>query len=195
YFEDLHPDVAAAVEAALGVLRGLVAEVRDAELSAPDTYAALAAEAYAYHEAFVADEARRALYDPTTLARIMDGANVSSSTYIEGRRRMEIARNTADGLFADVDVLVTPTCMVLPDTIENVLAGRSLPSDLPLLRNTLPYNVLGLPAISVPCGFSPEGLPIGLMIAGPRLGEARVLALAHAYEQATEWHARRPPLG
>jgi aspartyl-tRNA(Asn)/glutamyl-tRNA(Gln) amidotransferase subunit A len=54
----------------------------------------------------------------------------------------------------------------------------------------VPFNVLGIPAISVPCGFSRAGLPIGLQISGPRLGEGRVLALAHAYERATAWHRR-----
>ena len=63
-----------------------------------------------------------------------------------------------------------------------------------LIRNTLPFNVFGIPAISVPCGFTRLGLPIGLQIIGPRLGEARVLALADAYEQATDWHRREPPL-
>ena len=194
YFEDLEPDIDAAMGAALEVLRGLVAGVREVVLASPDTYAVLAADAYAYHAAFVADEARRSLYHPTTLARVMDGANVSSAVYIEGRRRLAIARNTADRAFADVDLIVTPTCMVLPDTIDNVLAGKSLPSDLPLLRNTLPCNVLGIPAISLPCGFSSAGLPIGLMISGPPLGEGRVLSLAHAYQQATGWSARRPPV-
>ena len=60
--------------------------------------------------------------------------------------------------------------------------------------NCRPFDVWGIPAISVPCGFSNAGLPIGLMIAGPRFSEGRVLALAHAYEQATEWHLRKPPL-
>jgi aspartyl-tRNA(Asn)/glutamyl-tRNA(Gln) amidotransferase subunit A len=194
YFEDLHPDIAAAVAAALDVLRGLVAEVRDAELGYPDTFPMLVAEIYAYHAELVADPERRALYDPITLGRIMDGASVPTTVYIEGRRQMAIARNRVNKtVFADVDILVTPTAMVLPETIESVLAG-GLPSDLPLLRNTLPYDVLGVPTISVPCGFSAGGLPIGLQIAGPRLGEAKVLALAHAYEQATDWHKRRPPI-
>jgi Asp-tRNA(Asn)/Glu-tRNA(Gln) amidotransferase A subunit family amidase len=62
-----------------------------------------------------------------------------------------------------------------------------------LLRNTRPWNGLGLPAISVPCGFTQDGLPIGLQIIGAAGDETRVLALAHAYEQATDWHERRPP--
>jgi aspartyl-tRNA(Asn)/glutamyl-tRNA(Gln) amidotransferase subunit A len=63
-----------------------------------------------------------------------------------------------------------------------------------LLRNTRPFNVWGLPAISVPCGFTKSELPIGLQIAGPQWREDLVLRLAHAYEQATEWHTR-PPVG
>jgi Asp-tRNA(Asn)/Glu-tRNA(Gln) amidotransferase A subunit family amidase len=64
----------------------------------------------------------------------------------------------------------------------------------PELENTGQFNVYGIPAISVPCGFTASGLPVGLMIAGPRFSEGRVLALAHAYERATDWHTRRPPL-
>jgi aspartyl-tRNA(Asn)/glutamyl-tRNA(Gln) amidotransferase subunit A len=193
YWEELNSDVAAATNAALKKLGGMVASVRDVGFTYPDTFPQLLADAYAYHARMVADEKLRRLYDPVTLGRIMDGANIPTPIYIECRRQMTIARNTVDAVFADVDVLVTPTCMVLPRTIADVFAQQV--SDLPLLRNTLPYDVLGIPAISVPCGFSSVGLPIGLQIAGPRLGEAKVLALAHAYERATEWHRRRPPLG
>jgi aspartyl-tRNA(Asn)/glutamyl-tRNA(Gln) amidotransferase subunit A len=55
------------------------------------------------------------------------------------------------------------------------------------------FDVLGLPAISIPCGFTSDGMPVGLQIAGPRFAESRVLALAHAYQQVTDWHTRRPP--
>jgi aspartyl-tRNA(Asn)/glutamyl-tRNA(Gln) amidotransferase subunit A len=60
------------------------------------------------------------------------------------------------------------------------------------LRNTRPFNVYGLPTISIPCGFTSHGLPIGLQIAGPHFDEGRVLAFAHAFEQATEWHTHLP---
>lgn len=66
--------------------------------------------------------------------------------------------------------------------------------ELELIRNTAPFNTYGLPTISIPCGFTTSGLPIGIQISGPRFGEAKVLALAHAYEQATDWHTRRSPL-
>jgi aspartyl-tRNA(Asn)/glutamyl-tRNA(Gln) amidotransferase subunit A len=62
------------------------------------------------------------------------------------------------------------------------------------LVNTAAFDIYGLPTISVPCGFSSSGLPIGLQISGNHFAESTVLALAHAYEQATEWHRRRPTL-
>jgi len=193
FFEQLDPEIDAAVSRALEALVDLTSgATRDVQVAAPETYALLDAETYAYHAPLVADAAKRALYQPLTLSRIMNGANVSAQTYIEQHRRMTIARNTIGEVFADVDVLVAPTCMVMPETIAAVLANPAREGSL--IRNTLPFNVFGIPAISVPCGFTQAGLPIGMQIIGPRLGEARVLALAHAYEQATDWHRREPPL-
>jgi aspartyl-tRNA(Asn)/glutamyl-tRNA(Gln) amidotransferase subunit A len=192
FFVDLDPEIDAAVRAAIEVLVGLTAATRDVSIEAPDTYALLDAETYAYHAPLLADPAKRALYQPVTLQRVMGGSSVPAGVYIEQRRRMQIARNTVDELFRDVDVLVAPTNMVLPQTIEAVLADPAREGSL--IRNTLPFNVLGIPAISVPCGFSRGGLPIGLQIIGPRFGENAVLSLAHAYEQATDWHRREPPL-
>jgi aspartyl-tRNA(Asn)/glutamyl-tRNA(Gln) amidotransferase subunit A len=83
----------------------------------------------------------------------------------------------------------------MPFSVDAALSDRPDFSDIDLIRNTLPFNVYGIPAISVPCGFTRAGLPIGLQIAGPRLGEAPVLALAHAYEQAAGWQRREPPIG
>jgi aspartyl-tRNA(Asn)/glutamyl-tRNA(Gln) amidotransferase subunit A len=106
---------------------------------------------------------------------------------------MTIARNTIGEAFADVDVLVTPTMVRPPPTVEAALASGS--EDRDTIRNTLPFNVFGIPTISVPCGFTRAGLPIGLQISAPRFEEGRVFALAHAYEQATDWHRREPDLG
>jgi aspartyl-tRNA(Asn)/glutamyl-tRNA(Gln) amidotransferase subunit A len=193
FFEQLDPEIEAAVHTALEVLVGLTAgPTRDVSIAAPDTYALLDAETYAYHAPLLADPAKRALYKPLTLQRIMGGSSVPTGVYIEQRRRMQIARNTIDDVFDDVDVLVAPTCMVVPQTIEEVLANPA--REPSLIRNTLPFNVFGVPAISVPCGFTRAGLPIGMQIVGARLGETPVLALAHAYEQATEWHRREPPI-
>jgi aspartyl-tRNA(Asn)/glutamyl-tRNA(Gln) amidotransferase subunit A len=102
-----------------------------------------------------------------------------------------IARNTVGDLFANVDVLVTPCAMRMPARVEEALRD---PRAFPFIRNTVPFNNYGIPTISVPCGFTRAGLPIGLQISGPRLGEARVLAMAHAYEQATARYRREPSL-
>ena len=193
FFEQLDPEIDAAVHAAIEVLIGLTrGSARDVSIVAPDTYALLDAETYAYHAPLLADASKRALYKPLTLQRIMGGASVQTGVYIEQRRQMQIARNTIDQTFGDIDVLVAPTNMRPPQTIEAILVDPAREGSL--IRNTLPFNVFGIPAISVPCGFTRAGLPIGLQIIGPRLGEARVLALAHAYEQATEWHRREPPI-
>jgi aspartyl-tRNA(Asn)/glutamyl-tRNA(Gln) amidotransferase subunit A len=192
FFEQLDPEIDAALSRALEVLVGLTGPTRDVTIAAPETYALLDAETYAYHAPLLADAAKRALYQPLTLQRVMGGGSVPAQVYIEQRRRMTIARNTIADTFADVDILVAPTCMALPATIATVVANPAAEGSL--IRNTLPFNVFGIPAINVPCGFTRAGLPIGMQIIGPRLGEASVLALAHAYEQATDWHRREPPL-
>ena len=96
---------------------------------------------------------------------------------------------------ATVDVLVTPTVKYAPRTIqywlERAEAEKPLP---PEIWNTWLFNIFGLPAISIPCGFTESGLPIGLQVAGPPFEEKKVLAVAHAFEQATEWHLRNPTL-
>jgi len=192
FFEELDPEIAAAVERAIAVLRGLTRAVSDVDLAPVDSFAVLGAEIFEYHAELVADPARLALYKPITLERIMSGANISAKDYLQSRRRMVVARNSIGGLFRDVDVLVTPTSARPPVTVESALAQP--PDERWMIRNTLPFNVYGLPTISVPCGFTRAGLPIGLQLSGPPLGEARVLALARAYEQATDWHLREPPL-
>ena len=193
FYQGLDPEVASAVEAALEQLKRMTAGSSEVALPAVAyAYTVLGAETYEYHAKMVADPAKRALYSPVTLMRIESGKDVSADDYIAARRRMTIARNTIADLFANVDMLVTPTFMQTPPTIAASLA--SPPSEGVMIRNTLPYDVLGLPTISVPCGFTRAGLPIGVQITGPRLGEARVYALAHAYEQATDWHKREPTL-
>ncbi|MEO8465991.1 MAG: amidase [Gammaproteobacteria bacterium] len=192
FFTGLDAEIAAATERAVGTLRGLTASVTDVVLPPLDTFAVLSAEIYEYHAELVADPAKRALYKPVTLERILGDGKVEAPAYIASRRRMLLGRRRIAALFERVDVLVTPTTMGSPVRIDAALANA--PSEFNMIRNTLPFNSYGLPTISVPCGFTSTGLPIGLQITGPRLGEARVLALAHAFEQATEWHRREPPL-
>jgi aspartyl-tRNA(Asn)/glutamyl-tRNA(Gln) amidotransferase subunit A len=194
FFVDLDPEIAAATDAAIAKLKEMTRAVIDVDLPSVDSSAVTNAETYEYHAALAADPARRALYQSWTIDRILSRADVPVVDYIQSRRRMMIARNTVANVFADanVDLLVTPCAMRMPATIEAALDD---PRAFPFIRNTLPFNIYGIPTISVPCGFTRAGLPIGLQISGPRLAEARVVALAHAYEQATEWHRREPAIG
>lgn len=192
YFEKLHPDVESATKRALDTLSGLTAEVRDVTLPPSGDFPTLLAESYAWHQRYLADPDTRKLYDKVTLERLMAAGQFSTAQYIEARRQLALARNAIATAFADVDVLVTPTAPALPERIdeaENPAVASGAESSV---RNTAPFNLYGIPTISVPIGFSGTGLPIGLQISGPAFGEVTVLALAHAYQQATDWHRRRP---
>jgi aspartyl-tRNA(Asn)/glutamyl-tRNA(Gln) amidotransferase subunit A len=110
-------------------------------------------------------------------------------------------RRTIDDAFTDFDLVVLPTARVAPMPLKYVVEQAENPkprnpneaSEVSAI-NCWPFNVLGIPAISIPCGFSREGLPIGLMIAGPRFSEGRIMALAKAYELRTKWDEQRPRL-
>jgi len=192
FFADLDPEIDAAMKEALSVLTKLTAGIRDVALPANNMETlrdvVRAAEAYAYHREYVTKTPE--LYQPLTLKRIQAGANVTTPAYIQGRRDLAQVRRTAAKWLDSVDVLVTPTIPIPPAAISDPHADDILPE----VRNTSPFDVNGWPAISLPCGFTSHGLPIGLQIVGPHGGESVLFQLAHAYEQATEWHKRRPQL-
>ena len=192
FYDDLDEEVRAAVEQALAVIGTLVAQVRDVQIEVSSDRTVQAAESFAYHADNVAKTPE--LYQPETLRRIRSGAKISAGEYILRRREMDQERRKAHEFFADVDLLVTPTMPIPAPAIADLKKDPAAlrPAELALLRNTRPFNVWGLPAISVPCGFTKSGLPIGLQIAGPPWREDLVLRLAHAYEQATEWHGLCP---
>ena len=192
FFADLDPEIDAAMKQALSVLGKLTAGIRDVALPA-NTMETLrdvvrAAEAYAYHREYVTKTPE--LYQPLTLKRIRAGADVTTPAYIQGRRDLAQVRRTAEKWFDSVDVLVIPTLPIPPPLISDPHADDILPA----VRNTSPFDVNGWPAISLPCGFTSQGLPKGLQIIGPNGGEPVIFQLAHAYEQATDWHKRRPQL-
>jgi len=191
FYDDLDAEVASAVEHALQGIQSLGAELREVQLEVPTDRTLQMAEAYAFHAENAAKSPE--LYLPETLRRIRAGEAVSAGEYIQRRRELEEARRSIRAAFADVDVLVTPTMPMPGPAIADLKAAPDAlrPAELKLLRNTRPFNVWGLPAISVPCGFTESGLPIGLQIAGPHWREDVVLRLAHAYEHGTAWHKRR----
>jgi aspartyl-tRNA(Asn)/glutamyl-tRNA(Gln) amidotransferase subunit A len=192
FYEDIDPEVASAVEEALGVLRSF-GEVREIVMGeVPVDRTLQAAESYEVHADFVSRNPE--LYQPETLRRILNGANADQEEVARHREGLQQQRRDIAALFNRVDFLMSPTVPIPAPSISTLQQQpeQLRPTELILLRNTRPFNVWGLPAISVPCGFTRTGLPIGLQIAGPHGGDARVLRLAHAYEQATGWHETRP---
>jgi len=196
FFAGLDPEIETAVSKALAVLEGLTGGLRDVAIPA-NTQEQLratvrAAEAYAYHAEFVAKSPE--LYQPETLARIRTGADITTSTYIQARRELAKTRRTIGQVFQMVDVLVTPTTPIPPQAVADFSTNMttSIQKETLSIRNTSPFDVYGWPTISIPCGFTVSGLPIGLQVSGPVGSDAVVLQVAHAYEQATAWHTKRP---
>jgi aspartyl-tRNA(Asn)/glutamyl-tRNA(Gln) amidotransferase subunit A len=103
-----------------------------------------------------------------------------------------------DRVLGEVDVLIAPTLPVAAPPVgarDVDIDGRPHPMRAALIRYTRPFNVSGHPAASVPCGFTADGLPIGMQVIGRSFDEATVLRVADAYQRVTDWHTRRPPLG
>jgi len=190
FYDKLDPEIEAAISKALGVLRRLTAGLREVSLERiSDTIASniVLAENYAFHAPYFLKTPE--LYHAAIRRNLEQGSKVTTAAYIQSRRELDAARRMVGAVFSNVDLLVTPTTAAPPPTIEEAVR---LGIELELIRNTAPFNVYGLPTISIACGFTSSGLPIGMQISGPRFGERKVLALAHAYEQATDWHTKRP---
>lgn len=190
FYDKLDPEIEAAMSKALEVLRLLTAGLRDVHLPPMSQTMApsiVLAENYAFHAPYFLKTPE--LYTAGIRRNLQQASKVTTATYVQARRQLDAARRAIGEVFSNVDLLVTPTMAVLPPTIEEAVR---LGIELEMIRNTSPFNSFGLPTVSIPCGFASSGLPIGMQISGPHFGESRVLALAHAYEQATDWHRRRP---
>jgi aspartyl-tRNA(Asn)/glutamyl-tRNA(Gln) amidotransferase subunit A len=197
FYEGLHPEIQAAMNTALSTLGKLTANQSEVRIPVSNDAVDLIikAEAYTYHREYTIKSPD--LYQAETLKRIRRGAEVSMAAYVYGRRQLDQFRRSVHKVFEAVDLVVTPTTPVPPFTISELVADLDnlFTKELLTLRNTPPFNLLGLPTISIPCGFTSKGLPIGMQITGPRGGETTVLQLAYAFERATQWHNRRPNLG
>ncbi len=195
FWENLDPEVEKAIEEAIRVLHSSAAEVREVTLPATPDRTVFRCEPFVYHRQSIEDH--REDYHPETLRRIMEGSEITAGQYLEQFRELQLLRREIQESFREVDLIVTPTCRVLPPTISELqdASGRLREREIVMLANTRPFNIFGLPTISVPCGFSRSGLPIGLQITGAASAETMVLGLAQAYEQRTEWHKRTPPTG
>ena len=207
FFDRLDQEASKAVEDAIALLGRLTKSTKDMHLPGPGTYSRtlLDGEVEAFHWEWMKRSAgryslnqRRALEE--IHRRLNDTASETCSArvvdYILANWELIRLRKTIDDAFADFDAVVLPTMRVAPTTINDELNREEEPKprEPEDTSNCSPFNTFGIPAVSIPCGFSASGFPIGLMIAGPRFSEGRILALADAYEKATRWHEMRPKL-
>ena len=188
---ELNAEVKQAVLAALDRLAAAGATVVDVELP----HAAIAqhaqraimfGEAYAYHEPDL--QARPELYGKYTRQTLQQGAFFSAADYVQAQRVRSLFCDEVARVLADLDVLVTPTALNVAPTFEgyDVAGTRALPSFMGI------WNLTGMPALSIGCGFSEAGLPIGLQIIGKPFDEPMVFKVGDAYQRLTDWHTRRP---
>ncbi|HEV2489334.1 MAG TPA: amidase [Candidatus Acidoferrales bacterium] len=202
FFERVDEEVLQAVKAAAKCLERLGARIEEVSLphleeaSEPSTQIALA-EALEYHESQGYFPARAADYGADVRKRLEMGSAVRAVDYLKAQQARERLRADFRAAFERVDVILAPTVPMPATPIgENSvrIGGESQSVRGALVRMNRPANFTGFPAISVPSGFTRTGLPIGLAIHGPEWGEPKLLRIAFAYEQATEWHKRRPAL-
>jgi aspartyl-tRNA(Asn)/glutamyl-tRNA(Gln) amidotransferase subunit A len=211
FFDQVDEDTSNAVEAAIRVLGKMTKSLKDVSLPSTSAYTwaslnGIGNEIYAYHEQlFDASPGRYSLSLRLQLQAMKDDLNSSTSSasarvsaYIRHRADMELLRRTVDDAFTDFDMVVLPTLRIMPQKLSFVIdteeSTKPRNPNVMDLDNCTPFNIFGLPAISIPCGFSRDGMPVGLMIAGPHFSEGKIMALARAYELETKWDLRRPPL-
>lgn len=192
FYRGLEPDVEGAVRAALDQLEALGARLEPVRLPHAGDLAAVGgilvmSEAYALHAARLRTQGH--LYGTRTRQRILAGAFYTAAEYGEAWQIRSVWIREVEEAFRAVDALVTPT---LPITAFPIEVQQSGPPDTSW--GTRHFNLSGHPALSLPCGFSGGGLPIGLQLAAPYFGEALLFRIAHAYEEAAPWHRRRPDL-
>lgn len=194
FIETSEPEVLEAVQRAAKVFESLRCKLEEVDVSwlkeaafankimTQSDGAAVHRDRLKEHPEMFGDDIRR---------RLEDGAKTTSTEYILARRTQAEVRKRFEHFFETYDFLITPTTPIPAPTIEGhdavEQAGR-------LTRFTAPFNLAGLPALSLPCGFAGAGLPIGLQIVSRPWGEADVLNLGYAFEQATDWHKKRPAI-
>jgi Asp-tRNA(Asn)/Glu-tRNA(Gln) amidotransferase A subunit family amidase len=182
FFEGCDPQVIAAVEQAIDVLKRLGCSVHELELPVDEDRTVFLAESHRYHRDKVASSSE--LYQPETLGRVRAGADITDSEYQRALAELDKVRRDIAARISGVDVLLTPTTPMVAPRISDLTQDISQlrPAEIRLLRNTRPINVWGLPAISLPCGFNSEELPIGLQIAAAPGEDAKLLQVARMYE-------------
>ena len=202
FFERIDSEVHDAIESAAKCFKSLGATIKQVSLSGlehsvePSTNIALA-EATQYHESQGYFPAQASKYGDDVRYRLELGHKVLAADYLHALDVKRGITREFDAVFENIDVILAPTLPVVAPRIgekEVVIGGEKETVRSALVRLNRPANLTGHPAISIPCGFTRAGLPIGLQLIGPRWSEARLLSIALAYEDATEWHKRRPQI-
>ncbi len=205
----IDPRVAAVAEESVEVLRALGARVKRVDAPLLDA-AGLAEQAVQIPEATSLHlpwlQSRLADYGPDVRLRLLVGLFLDPTTAVTGQRLRRVVAERFAQVFRDVDLLVTPTMPIIAPRLEHgklVIEGLELGDGsthvaddavrLAIIRYTAPWSLIGCPALTIPCGFV-GGMPVGLCLVGPRLGDELVLRAGHAFQQGTDWHERLPPL-
>ncbi len=216
FYDHVEPDIEKAVKAALEVLTGLTAGITSSAPLWDGLPGNGVGDTDFYHHDLIEKYGLNYMpIDRSRFARIDNPpAGTKPVTAADAARDHQLlatTRRLIDTHFTNFDLVVVPTTRQNPAKINDSLAreAKAGPTGEPSgtdnkvydwfapgggCTNTSPFDAYGIPAISLPCGFTKEGMPIGLMIAGPHFAEGKVLALAYAYQQTTDWHKRRPPL-
>ena len=192
FWNEADGEIALAVDAAVTALGKITAGVQDIDLSTQVDRTLVRCEPFTYHQKYLPQQ--ESGYDPETLKRIRSGADVTAAQYIQAYRDLLQQRRQILQMFERIDLILSPTSPMLPPSLSNLRAepDQLRTKELFMLRNTRPFNIFGLPAISLNCGFSKSGLPIGLQITGAPGAEGAVLALAHLYQKQSDWHKKKP---
>ncbi|MFQ5460507.1 MAG: amidase, partial [Anaerolineae bacterium] len=194
FWDEVVPEVAALCRQAVAVLEDAGARIVEVpplgwRAAARASGRILLADAAAYHQATLAENA--VAYGADVRARLETGLGLAGVDVARARREMDVWRRRLEDLFGHVDLLATPTT---GNTAEPIAGIEGVAAAASLTARTSPFNLTGLPAASVPCGFTAAGLPVGLQLVGREWQEATVLRAAAAYQAVTEWHLRVPPV-
>jgi aspartyl-tRNA(Asn)/glutamyl-tRNA(Gln) amidotransferase subunit A len=203
FLDDVDAPVQAAFEASLAVLAGRGATLLPLQLPLMDAISTYASVVSRIEGATIhAEWMRQHPHDFATHinARLFASLAIPATYYVEAlSRRGPILKAFATEVFGEVDLLVAPTIRICLPSIAATDVDNGPPGTeqaaMGISINTRPFNYLGLPSMSIPCGFDPNGLPIGLQISGRPFAEGAVLQAADAYQRDTDWHARRPAIG
>lgn len=193
FFRDLETEVANVMSSAMDALRKAGHQLQNLDLAVDEDRTLASWESYTYHAHWVKQSP--GLYQAETLRRIRSGEKITAEAAKTGRAKLNAIRDGAAEIFADIDVLLTPTVPVQPPAIDDLLGHPETlrPRELLMLRNTRPFNVLGVPTINLPWGLAGNGLPVGIQLAAAPHKDFELLAIAGKFELLAPWQGRTPP--